>query len=38
MVFGEAGTALLGAITLEELDMAVDPVKKRLVPTSGLLL
>jgi clan AA aspartic protease len=29
---------LLGAITLEELDLAVDPVNKRLVPTTALLL
>lgn len=29
---------LLGTITLEELDLAVDPVNRRLIPTSALLL
>lgn len=29
---------LLGAITLEELDLAVDPVNRRLIPTTALLL
>ncbi len=39
VAFGEDGMpCLLGAITLEELDLAVDPVNKRLVPTAGLLL
>ncbi|MBI2885756.1 MAG: aspartyl protease family protein [Chloroflexi bacterium] len=30
--------ALLGAVTLEELGVAPDPVNKRLVPAEGLLL
>jgi predicted aspartyl protease len=30
------GPALLGAVTLESLFLAVDPVAKRLVPTRGL--
>ena len=29
------GTALLGAVALETLLLAVDPVAKRLVPTDG---
>ncbi len=39
VAFGDDGMpCLLGAITLEELDLAVDPVNKRLVPTAALLL
>lgn len=39
VAFAEEGMpALLGAITMEELDLAVDPVNRRLVPTTGLLL
>ena len=38
-IFGEEGTQpLLGAVTLEEFGLAVDPVAKRLVPVPGLLL
>lgn len=38
-VFGDEGTQpLLGAVTLEEFGLAVDPVAKRLVPVPGLLL
>ncbi|OLC12501.1 MAG: hypothetical protein AUH29_16050 [Candidatus Rokubacteria bacterium 13_1_40CM_69_27] len=32
------GPALLGAVALESLFLAVDPVAKRLVPTKGLVL
>ena len=32
------GPALLGAVALESLFLAVDPVAKRLVPTEGLVL
>lgn len=39
VAFGDEGMpCLLGAITLEELDLAVDPVNKRLIPTRPLLL
>ncbi|MBI3628723.1 MAG: hypothetical protein HY217_03925 [Candidatus Rokubacteria bacterium] len=31
------GPALLGAVTLEEFALAVDPVAKRLVPVRGYL-
>jgi clan AA aspartic protease len=38
VVFGPEGTeAILGAITLEEMNLAVDPVGKRLVPVNRLL-
>ncbi|MBI2908891.1 MAG: hypothetical protein HYX92_14710 [Chloroflexi bacterium] len=38
-VFGEEGAQpLLGAVTLEEFGLAVDPVSKRLVPVPGLLV
>ncbi|MBI2872589.1 MAG: clan AA aspartic protease [Chloroflexi bacterium] len=38
VVFGpEGATALLGATTLELFNMAVDPVRRRLVPVPGLL-
>lgn len=38
-VFGEAGMdALLGAVTLEEFGLGVDPVNQRLVPTELLLV
>ena len=36
VVFGD--TALLGAVTLEELRLAADPVAKRLVPVPALLM
>jgi len=34
----EAQEALLGAVTLEEFGLAVDPVRKQLVPAPGYLL
>lgn len=38
VVFGpEGATPLLGATTLELFNMAVDPVRRRLVPVPGLL-
>ncbi len=38
VVFGpEGATPLLGAITLELFNLAVDPVGKRLMPVPGLL-
>ena len=38
VVFGpEGATPLLGATTLEVFNMAVDPVRQRLVPVPGLL-
>ncbi len=36
VVFGD--TALLGAVTLEELRLAPDPVSQRLVPVPALLM
>ena len=36
--FGANGRALLGAVTLETLGLAVDPVRQRLVPVPGLLM
>jgi clan AA aspartic protease len=33
-----SGPALLGAVALESLLLAVDPVAKRLVPTKGLVV
>jgi clan AA aspartic protease len=39
VVFGDEGvSALLGAYTLEGVRLAVDPVRKRLVPTRALLM
>ena len=39
VAFGDEGMpCLLGAITLEELDLAVDPVHRKLIPTTALLL
>jgi predicted aspartyl protease len=39
VAFGDAHMpAILGAVTLEDLRLAVDPVGRRLVPTSGLLM
>ena len=39
VVFGDEGTdPLLGAVTLEEFGLAVDPVNKRLIRVDGLLL
>ncbi|MBI2832720.1 MAG: clan AA aspartic protease [Chloroflexi bacterium] len=38
-IFGDAGaTPLLGAVTLEEFGLSVDPVKKQPVPVSGFLV
>lgn len=37
-IFGDAGTTpLLGAVTLEECGLAPDPVRRRLVPSTGWL-
>jgi len=39
VVFGEEGVEpLLGAVTLEELGLAVDPVARQLIPVPGLLM
>ena len=39
VVFGDPGTQpLLGAITLEEFNLGVDPVGRRLIPVPGLLM
>jgi predicted aspartyl protease len=39
VVFGPEGTSpILGAITLEEMNLAVDPVAQRLVPVNRLLM
>jgi len=39
VVFGDEGVeALLGAVTLEIFGLAVDPVRRRLVPVPGLLM
>ena len=39
VVFGDEGALpLLGAVTLEEFGLAVDPVARRLVPVPGLLV
>jgi len=38
VIFGDEGAApLLGAVTLEEFGLSVDPVRQRLVPVPGLL-
>jgi len=38
VVFGDEGVeALLGAATLETFSLAMDPVRRRLVPVPGLL-
>lgn len=38
VVFGEPGCGLpLGAVTLEEFGLAVDPDRRRLVPAPGIL-
>ena len=36
-LIAEGGSALLGAVALESLLLAVDPVAKRLVPIEGLV-
>jgi predicted aspartyl protease len=38
VVFGEEEVYLLGAVTMEQLGLAPDPVKKKLVPVEALLL
>jgi clan AA aspartic protease len=38
VVFGPEDTLLMGATTLEQLYLSVDPVAQRLIPTEGLLL
>jgi predicted aspartyl protease len=38
VVFGPEGQFLLGATTLEDLLLTVDPIEQRLVPVEGLLL
>ena len=38
VVFGPEDNPLMGATTLEQLYLAVDPRSKRLVPVEGLLL
>ncbi|MDV3277288.1 MAG: hypothetical protein LYZ69_02330 [Nitrososphaerales archaeon] len=38
VVFGDEGVFLLGAVTLEDLSLAVDPTNRRLVPVEGRLL
>ncbi len=39
VVFGPEGAGtVLGAVTLEELGLAVDPLNQRLVPVEGLLM
>ncbi|QOJ78952.1 Retroviral aspartyl protease [Infirmifilum lucidum] len=38
VVFGDEDVYLLGSLTLEDLEPAVDPVKKKLVPTEALLM
>ena len=37
VIFGEEGTALLGAYTLEGVFLGVDPYGQRLIPVQGLL-
>ncbi len=38
VVFGPEGQYLLGATTLEDMLLVVDPISKRLAPDEGLLL
>ena len=38
VVFGPEGQFLLGATTLEDMLLVVDPIGKRLVPEEGLLM
>ncbi len=38
VVFGEEGVYLLGAVTMEQLGLAPDPVLKRLKPVEALLM
>ena len=38
VVFGDEGVYLLGAVTVEQLGLAPDPVEKRLKPVEALLM
>jgi len=39
IIFGEEGSEpLLGAVTLEQFGLGVDPVARRLIPVPGLLM
>jgi len=38
VIFGDKGVFLLGAVTLEQLGLAPDPVQKRLVPTTAFMM
>jgi len=38
VVFGDEDVCLLGAVTMEQLSLAPDPVKKILVPVEALLM
>jgi len=38
VIFGDEGVYLLGAVTLEQLGLAPDPVQKRLVKTTALMM
>ena len=38
VVFGEEDVYLLGAVTMEQLGLAPDPIKKRLKPVEALLM
>ena len=38
VVFGEEGTVLLGALTMEDMLLAIDVINKRLVPVEALMV
>ena len=38
VVFGEEGTVLLGAVTMEDMLLGIDLINRRLVPVEGLLM
>jgi len=38
VVFGEEGVYLLGAVTMEQLGLAPDPIEKKLKPVEALLM
>lgn len=38
VIFGEKGVYLLGSVTMEQLGLAPDPVKKKLKPVEALLM
>jgi len=38
VIFGEENASLLGAVTMEQLGLAPDPVEKRLKPVEALLM